>query len=84
MSKDIEKGIGNLLGYEAPETKRVRDLYYLDKVKRIIEGPPKVQPFGPTPSEKIPHVSLKTTPSLSPSVNTKEAEVAKAPARAES
>ena len=77
MIKDIEKGIGNLLGYESPETKRVRDLYYLDKVKRIIEGPPTVQPPRPTPSEKIPHVSLKTTPSLSPSVNTKEAEVAR-------
>ena len=39
MSRDVEKGIGNLLNYETPETKRVRDLYYLDKVKRIIESP---------------------------------------------
>ena len=84
MSRDIEKGIGNLMGYESPETKRVRDLYYLDKVKRIIEGPPKVQPFGPTLSEKVPHVTLRTTPSLSPSVNTKEAKVAEGPTRAES
>ena len=54
MSKDVEKGIGALLGYETPETKRVGDLYYLNKVKRIIEGP--LEPLGKT--------LVRTTPSL--------------------
>jgi len=34
MSKDVEKGIGNLLNYETPETKRVRDLYFYKEAKQ--------------------------------------------------
>ena len=60
MSKDIEKGIGNLLGYEAPETKRVRDLYYLDKVKRIIEGP--LEPLEKTLVRTTPSLNLRSKP----------------------
>ena len=62
MSKDVEKGIGNLLGYEAPETKRVRDLYYLDKVKRIIESPLEPKHLGETLARTTPSLNLTRTP----------------------
>ena len=59
----MEKGIGFLLGHEEPETKRVSDLYYLDKVKRIIEGPPRVatEPLGQTVARTAPVLNLGAT-----------------------
>lgn len=63
MSKDVEKGIGFLLGHEEPETKRVRDLYYLDKVKRIIEGP--LEPLGETIARTTPSLNLEVKPEVS-------------------
>ena len=60
MSKDVEKGIGTLLGYETPETKRVRDLYYLNKVKRIIEEP--LEPLSETLVRTTPSLNLELKP----------------------
>ena len=65
--RDIEKGIGTLLGYETPETKRVRDLHYLNKVKQIIEGP--LEPLGETLVRTTPSLNLMSTPQ-----ETKEAQ----------
>ena len=64
MSKDIEKGIGFLLGHEEPETKRATDLYYLNKVKRIIEGP--LEPLGETIARTTPSLNLEVKPKETP------------------
>ena len=60
MSRDVEKGIGTLLGYETPETKRVRDLHYLNQVKQIIEGP--LEPLGETLARTTPSLNLGVKP----------------------
>ena len=70
MSKDVEKGIGTLLGYETPETKRVRDLHYLNKVKQIIERPLEAEPLGDTLARTTPSLNLTSAPNE----ETKEAQ----------
>ena len=76
MTADIEKGIGFLLGHEEPETKRVRDLHYLNKVKQLIAEPPQVSSEVSLEVDPIGEILARTAPVLDLTSKTEETKEA--------